>query len=222
MVMQINLGCGFVTPRNWVNVDASLGARVAKFRPAALMAQRFNLIEGVWDPRIVIQDLNKPLMFADNSACAIYFSHTLEHLSGPNGHSILLECRRVLRAGGTLRVVVPDLRRIVETYVSGQIPATQFLDKLYVLYPEHPNPLKEFALKWLSFPHKVMYDEVSLREALKMAGFGKIQRCQPFESRITAITDVEREAAARNSLILEATKPNSVPKSELTGMALPL
>jgi predicted SAM-dependent methyltransferase len=46
----------------------------------------------------------------------VYHSHVLEHFDREDALGLLAECHRVLTPGGTLRVVVPDLLRIVTNY----------------------------------------------------------------------------------------------------------
>ena len=48
----------------------------------------------------------------------IYHSHLLEHLDQEEGEDLIKECFRVLKPGGILRVVVPDLERICRDYLS--------------------------------------------------------------------------------------------------------
>ena len=48
----------------------------------------------------------------------IYHSHLLEHLEQEEGEDLIQECFRVLKAGGILRVAVPDLERICRDYLS--------------------------------------------------------------------------------------------------------
>ena len=48
----------------------------------------------------------------------IYHSHLLEHLEQEEGEELIQECFRVLKAGGILRVAVPDLERICRDYLS--------------------------------------------------------------------------------------------------------
>src|SRR3989338_5668159 len=61
------------------------------------------------DPEIIGQSLLRPLEFADNTFYAVYHSHLLEHLPKRYVPVFLQECWRVLKPGGILRVVVPDL-----------------------------------------------------------------------------------------------------------------
>jgi SAM-dependent methyltransferase len=118
-LMRLQLGCGpGKTPEGWINLDGSRNARLAKY-PAlrrVLKAMHFlpaSLLEMPWSADIVIHDLRKPLPFPDNSFCAVYGSHVLEHLYLEQAKRLLKECLRVLQPGGVLRLVVPDLQAIV-------------------------------------------------------------------------------------------------------------
>ena len=68
-------------------------------------------------PGVVRHDLRRGLPFADEECDAVYHSHVLEHLTTDAGRDLLVECHRVLRAGGIVRVVVPDLERIARDYL---------------------------------------------------------------------------------------------------------
>jgi len=52
----------------------------------------------------------------DASVDFIYCSRVLEHLEEWEAVELLRECRRVLRPGGVLRLVVPDLLKMVKNY----------------------------------------------------------------------------------------------------------
>lgn len=90
----VNLGCG------------------VRFHPAW---RNFDIIPQ--SPSVEIIDLWKPLPFTDSSLDAIYASHVLEHLPRSRVPSLLNECRRVIKPGGILRLVVPDLEGIVRNYL---------------------------------------------------------------------------------------------------------
>jgi SAM-dependent methyltransferase len=47
----------------------------------------------------------------------VYHSHVLEHFSQEDGELLIRECYRVLKPGGVLRVVVPDLEQIAINYL---------------------------------------------------------------------------------------------------------
>ena len=91
----LNLGCGERFHAEWVNLD---------LHPSDASIQKW--------------DLQAELPFPEESFDVVYHSHVLEHFSKGDGLRLLERCRRVLRRGGTIRVVVPDLERIVQLYVS--------------------------------------------------------------------------------------------------------
>ena len=47
----------------------------------------------------------------------MYHSHVLEHFSKEDGVKLMQECFRVLKPGGIIRIVVPDLERIARGYL---------------------------------------------------------------------------------------------------------
>jgi predicted SAM-dependent methyltransferase len=89
----LNLGCGERFHSGWVNLD---------LHPA--------------NPSVKRWDVQKALPFSDGSFDVVYHSHVLEHLSKRDAPALLSECRRVLKSGGVIRVVVPDLERIAQLY----------------------------------------------------------------------------------------------------------
>lgn len=94
-MIRINLGCGRCFHPDWVNLDSAPG-----------------------DPGVLPCDVRRPLPFADGSVDAIYSSHLLEHLTADEGAALLAECFRVLKPGGIIRVVVPDLEGIARAYLA--------------------------------------------------------------------------------------------------------
>lgn len=91
---SLNLGCGAHYRDGWTNVDISSTG-----------------------PGVVAHDLRRPLPFSDDSFDLVYHSHVLEHFQRDQAPVFLAECLRVLRPGGLLRVVVPDLEQIVRHYL---------------------------------------------------------------------------------------------------------
>lgn len=70
-----------------------------------------------WNVRVLVRDLRKPLPFRENAFSVVYASHVLEHLYLVEAQRLLCECRRVLKSGGVIRLVVPDLRSIIAEYL---------------------------------------------------------------------------------------------------------
>ena len=198
--MRLNLGCGAVAPPAWINVDFAIGARLNKSL-ARPIARRIFTTE--WPENVVIHDLTKRFPWADRSADAVYSSHTLEHLSREAGEHFVAECRRVLRPGGVIRIVVPDLARIVCEYQSGKIDGRDFLTELGAHAPwAGRGKLRQIAAFFSGSLHLCMYDEKALTELLMRCGFA-CRRAAPFESAIPDIATIEREDRARGELIME-------------------
>ncbi len=132
----------------------------------------------------------------------IYASHVLEHISRHKTVDVLKEWFRVLRAGGTLRVAVPDFGAVVEEYRQGQ-PLKNLLGLLM------GGQRDEFDV------HRMVFDEASLTEALREAGFTDMRRYDWRATEHAHIDDfsqaylphMEKETGRLMSLNMEARKP---------------
>jgi predicted SAM-dependent methyltransferase len=204
--MKLNLGCGSQMPDGWVNVDYALGARFAKIPFFRATNRRLGLFDLDWDERIRLHDLTKTFPWEDASVEVIYSSHMLEHLPREDGRRFLEQCHRVLRVGGIIRLVVPDLRHAVGEYVEGGVPADEFLQTLGVLYEHRGGRLKRRLSPFVQFPHKCMYDCSRLLELLQEIGFQTSAR-GAFDSDIDDIASVELEDRTKHAVIVEGRKP---------------
>ena len=85
--LKIQLGGGPVRLKGWVNFG---------FAPAD-----------------VVLDLRWGLPLPKGCASFVFCAHVLEHLDYPEGvRDLLVEARRVLRPGGVLRLIVPDMQEL--------------------------------------------------------------------------------------------------------------
>ncbi len=209
--IRLNLGCGLQAPPGWINVDGSWNARLAKYPRLRRMLSSFRLLppdklEIPWSPSILIRDVRKPLPFSDGSVTAVYASHVLEHLYREEGQRLIAESFRVLAPGGILRIVVPDLRAIVEEYLgSGPLknprtesetlrPADQMNERLLMRWPTPASSHLLYRIydAWQDFhSHKWMYDADSLISLFKRTGFEQAQQRECHDSRIAGIQQVE-------------------------------
>jgi SAM-dependent methyltransferase len=94
---KVNLACGgvYVAGDGWINLDYSSNNR-----------------------NVQRADLLGSLPLADNCASIVYSSHFLEHIPRDQVNRLLLECFRILKPGGILRLVVPDLDNLCRTYLA--------------------------------------------------------------------------------------------------------
>lgn len=217
--INLNLGCGQVQPKSWINADSSLNALLQRFPFGKSIAKSLGAKEYA-SSRLIYMNLNKRwTRFATESVDTVYASHLFEHLSPHSAQLFLIEAFRVLKPGGTIRLVVPDLyahsKEYTERYEVGDAQAyKQFMWALN-LHREGQYPSRNFLhnlVGWIQgYPHqhKYMYDFYALSERLTSAGFKNIIRCAHGESsRINTITDLENEIITGygNSLYIEAEK----------------
>ena len=204
---QVNLGCGSVTPAGWINVDYALGARLARLPVVGSAAHRLGLFRLRWDRRILIHNLARPLPWPDQSVDVVYCSHTLEHFDRSGGEALLRESFRVLRVGGIIRIVVPDLAAHVRRYLAGTVPAEYFLEDLDVLYGAAKSGLKRALAPLIEYPHRCMYDEEALVRAMRFSGFECRSRAG-LDSAIDGIEAVELLERTVDAVIVEGRRPS--------------
>jgi len=145
------------------------------------------------------------LPFAAGSAEVVYSSHMLEHLTREEAQAFLNEAFRILRPGGWLRLVVPDLRRRAESYVSGATGADEFVESLIMATPR-PRTLLERVTFALTGPrhHLWMYDATSLARQLRASGFTTVVELGPGETRLPDPGLLDLSERADESIYLEA------------------
>jgi predicted SAM-dependent methyltransferase len=210
-MLKLNLGCGSHTPSDWINVDYAMGAWIAKLPIISLINKNFKILNLDWPDNIFIYDLRKKFPWQDDSVDVVYSSHTLEHLSKTEGQHFLRECHRVLKPNGIIRIIVPDLRVIINKYLQGEIAADKVLDELYVSYdsPED-GALKRKLAPFIRFPHKCMYDTSTLLRVMSEIGFVVASK-QAFESEISDLSEIEDSSRTIQAVIVEGKK-NSYPQ----------
>jgi len=84
--------------------------------PLILNNDRLVRFRGLPD-NLMVHNLAKGIPFADSSVDVVYHSHVLEHLDRDVAVGFVREIARVLKPGGVLRVVVPDLERCCKAYL---------------------------------------------------------------------------------------------------------
>jgi SAM-dependent methyltransferase len=224
---KLNLGCGPNAPAGWLNVDGSWNAWLSKhphFRRALQTVGVINSNQGAeWKVQPLVHDLTKSLPFPENIFSAVYASHILEHLYLADAQRLLSECMRVLKPRGTIRLVVPDLRFMVEDYLntrngkrlpgSDKASAADHLnERLGFRRPVPPGGnllLKFYALSKDFHSHKWMYDSDSLCRYMEVAGFEGVVEKGFRQSDIPGIDEVEHEirVLGGEGICVEGKKP---------------
>lgn len=182
----MHLGCGDHRLDGWINVDVA----------HALTAD-------------VRADGAGALPLGDRSIEFIHSEDLLEHLDLAGGLALLRECFRVLRPGGVMRVLTPDLEALVRDVYLGSEErhlawcAAQLSAR---------GPCESFnAHLRMGGEHRFLYDEADLRRRLREIGF-RVSRVAYNRSRHPELRYLDLRNFGLN-LFLEATKPPAGVKS---------
>jgi SAM-dependent methyltransferase len=197
---MVNVGSGSEGFEGWVNIDSSPGRNVT-----------------------CVRDSRTALPLATDSARGIFTEHFLEHLDYyEEAPRFLKECRRVLRPGGMLRIIVPDGGKYLESYCEGNLSTMASFSPLLRLDPdsdEAPFSIEKDVLPFRtkmevvnfhfrqSGQHRFSYDFETLKQSLEECGFESIARA---DFQITRLPGLAIDKADRfpESLVVEAIVPS--------------
>ena len=143
----------------------------------------------------------------DRSVEVLYTSHMLEHLDRDQARQFLKEARRVLAAGGVIRVAVPSLKGHVDQYVADG-DGDGFLARV-MLTRERPRTIRE-KLSYLVMGdrhHLWMYDGRSLCRLLESAGFVGVREMAAGETSIPNPAPLDLAERSPESVFVEARNP---------------
>jgi predicted SAM-dependent methyltransferase len=195
--LKLNIGCGTSGIKGWVNIDNSPSILLSRL---PLGKRIFRTPD--WPRDVRRADVRKRIPFPDSSVACIYSSHTFEHFTYPESSAVARECFRVLRPGGILRIVVPDLGILVRDYLAetaDPMASHRFISRLLLTASVRD-------MVHTGAHHKQMFDARSLAHMLRETGFRAPELSAFGSSRIAEIEQVELESRRSESLYVEATR----------------
>lgn len=164
-----------------------------------------NRLEG-WDNYDADVDISKPLPIGAASVDYILAEHCVEHVDYYAALGFFQECRRILKPGGVLRVIVPSIEQI-----------QKYGDAEYFAFTRRWSGGRagvRGALHAILFAHghKAAWTESLLVASLTYAGFDKIAPYEPLASDHAALRGVDGHHRAIGekfneieSLVMEAS-----------------
>jgi len=175
--------------RHYRRLTQERNAAFAAYRnhsPRGLHIGAANFVLDNWfntdlDPRtpgVYYLDATQPLPFPDDSFDYIFSEHMIEHVPFRAGTNLLIECRRVLRPSGVVRIATPNLRNIlalVSTCDAGTETYLTWAVQTFNL-PAEPFPKATVVVNNLfrSWGHQFLYDPETMRRAMEEAGLRDI------------------------------------------------
>lgn len=120
-----------------------------------------------------------PLPFPTASVDQVYASHVFEHFSYPEPMlTIMKECHRVLKDGGTLSVCVLNAAFWVDAYMKGAFPERPQSD--FHQPAMHDNSRMDILnyTAYMDGEHKHLFDPEGLLNILSKAGFQRVEQRQ--------------------------------------------
>ena len=213
--MKINIGCGMTTTKNWKNYDYSTSIKLSKypiisnllFKLSLIDEEQKNFINYSLKNKIELLDATKTFPFKDESIDVIYSSHMMEHLHRDDAVNFIKECYRVLHPKGILRLVMPDLRKNIESYLKSN-DADKFIEDLLIQPPKTKN-ISDLTKLYFSGgfrEHQWMYDEKSLIKLLSSCGFNKVIALPPGKTNLTDEKDLNLYEREDESVFVEGIK----------------
>jgi predicted SAM-dependent methyltransferase len=161
-------------------------------------------------------DVTKPFPIEDSTFDYVLSEHVIEHISYQHGMSMLRECHRILKPGGTVRIGTPDLEMLMALYGPMHNPRQEryiheVTDKFLPGIDEY-KPSFVINNMFRNWCHQFIYDRDLLQSAMEKVGFTDIKRFLPGESDNEHLKGIESRAKKmddkeRNefqTLILEA------------------
>lgn len=188
--LLVNLGAGSTGKPGWINVDV--------FENPGINC---------------VYDCRQSLPFPDNSVKGIFSEHFFEHIDYveevPN---FLNECYRVLKVGGVIRLIVPDIEKYLQAYCKEgweDLTTIRPLDSERTdFYFKHRYNTKMELINFVfrqQYEHKYAYDYATLEFLLYKHGFSIVKR-QDFGKSLMDEVCIDQQIRASESLYVEAVK----------------
>jgi predicted SAM-dependent methyltransferase len=154
---HLHLGCGPKYLPGFLNIDAN----------------PFNRID-LW------LDVRNGLPFPSSAVDSIYATHMFEHFYPDELNRLLCECLRVLKPGGGIRLIVPNLASAITAYSQKQ--SGWFDDS----FPRHFDSLGGRFSNFIfcDGQHRTAFDFSCLDEVLRQSGFREIENSAEGKSRL--------------------------------------
>lgn len=175
------------------------------------------------DAEFIGWDIKHGIPFPDNSLEGIYSSHFIEHLDYQTAIHYLTESFRVLKPGGIIRTICPDMSiwvnklydndkeffRVYKELISNEFTQNTTKD----FHTKLTSNIQLFNAMIYNWGHKWMWDLESLSLELSKIGYSRVIKTDPFVSDLEGADKLEGNLAPEvlkgrllESLYIDAVK----------------
>lgn len=178
---RLNWGCGDHVAPGWINSDVKERAEVD-----------------------LVADIKAGLPLASDCLDYAVSVHALPELPYPELVPALRELRRVLKPGGVLRLVLPDLDRAIDAYRRGESG----------YFKVDPGEVESLGgrlivqMLWYGYSRSLFTGDFA-EELLEKGGFEQVRRCRYRQTASSFAEIVELDNREDESLYIEARKPSA-------------
>jgi predicted SAM-dependent methyltransferase len=147
-------------------------------------------------PNVMRMDATEPFPFAENTFQYVYTEHMIEHVPYQQGSRMLQECHRVMRDGGVIRVITPNLAAILGLYKDELWPdQEEYLQWFCRTFVQEGRLDAVYAINAMfrNWGHQFLYDERTLSDSMCAAGFRAVQRSALGKSPHLELQNMENE-----------------------------
>ena len=209
--LYVHYGCGQCAPPEWKNFDVSPTLRIQN-TPVLGWLLRSNLGQ-VFDKNVQYGDITKGLPgIKDNSVDGAYCSHVLEHMSLGDFRKAIANTYKMLKPGGTFRLIMPDIKVLVDDYLADKAKGDpeaciRFIKRTIMGMDERPATLKGRAKQAFGYlGHLWLWDNESAINELQKVGFKNIRQIEFNDSPDPMFKLVENKERFELCVKLEAIK----------------
>lgn len=184
-VRRLNWGCGSHVGEGWINSDIKEAPGID-----------------------LVADIKEGLPLDTNSVDYAVSVHALPELPYSDLLPALEEIRRTLKAGGVLRLVLPDLRRAIDAYLAGDEQYFHLVAKDSAT----PGGRLITQMLWYGYSRSLFTADFSA-ELLQKAGFVDVVMCEAHHTASEFPGIVELDNREEESLYIEGTQPGGGARS---------
>ncbi len=207
----LNIGCGDRPTKGLINYDYNVFIILARFPGLISLLSKgkfvpepfIHFMNVVRVEKIKYCDASKKIPENSKSIDLVYSCHMLELLDKSETNQFLGECKRILKPGSILRLVVPDFDQLIRNYNNDK-NVEKFIKESCLVGEKPKNIVKkiQYLIQGHGWHHQ-MFTQNSLKKVLISNGFKDIKFFQAGKTGIPFKTNINYSDFSGISLYCE-------------------